>query len=169
MTTAIDVPTTQIVSNHGLLIFAGTKFIGVVAAWSHTHNQTVTPAYVFGDQVVGINDVKPARGEPVENMPGNATGMSINIERYDIYTERFEDAFGTKRLDMLTMQNSPLTFKEVIKGPGQRFDLIGQFYGVHFTSLGYQHRADDTRQVRVQASAAFTRRRIRSPQVASVT
>ena len=168
MTTQIDVPLTTTVSNHGLLIFAGTKFIGVVPEWSTQQAQTVTPMYVFGDAVVGQNDARAARGEPFENMPGNATGMTINLARYVIYTDRFETAFGTKQLDMLTYQNSALTFKEVIKGPGQRFDLVSVFYGVWFTSLGYQHSAEGPRSVRAAAAASYTRRRILNAQIASV-
>jgi hypothetical protein len=134
MALAIDVPETTVVGSHGLQILVNGQPIGAITRWSVQQSQGTTNLYAFGDDVVGFDHVRPARGEPFENFPGNLTGQTIQFTRFQIYTALTEDVLGTKRLESLTFQNRPLTVREVIQGPGGRFNLVNVYYGVLTTT-----------------------------------
>jgi hypothetical protein len=157
----VQVPFTTTVTSHGLLIKTGKEVVGCISKFGPSMSRTVTPVFEFGSQTTGTGgDVSADAGEPYENVPGNISGTQINIERYDIYTARFERAFGTNDLVMLTRQDKPIQLIEFLAGPADNnLTFTTVYYGVWFTSLGRDYSADGDRIVKVSAQAMYTRKR----------
>ena len=158
---AILVPDTTQVTSHGLLIqVAGAQPIGAVTEWSPSQSREVFTSFEFGSVTAGGGDDIPAdSGEPFEKAPGNISGTTIEIARYDLYTSRFESAFGTNNLYMLTRQSSGIRFVEYMKAPDTAVDYTTIYFGVWFTRLGRRYSAEGDRRVRVDGSAEYTRQR----------
>lgn len=159
----VQVPFTTTVSNHGLLIQTAGEVIGAITAWSPRQTRAAQPVFEFGGVTTGgggsPNDIQGDSGEPYEIVPGNIGGTEIQIRRYDLYTKRFETAFGTNNLHMLTRQQSPLKFIEFTTGPEPSLNFSDIYYGAWFTSLGREHNADQNRIVMANATAMYTRKR----------
>lgn len=156
---AISVPLSTTVTNHGLIISAAGGPVGAITSWQPGQTRTVTPVYAFGDFVTGANDVVPEVGEPYEMVPGNIGGTQITINRYDIYTQRFERAFGTNDLTMLTQQNQSIRLNEYWATPDGDASFTNIYYGCWFTNLGRTMDAKADRIVQVSASAMYARKR----------
>lgn len=156
---AISPPNTQTVTNHGLFISVGGSVVGAINEWAPSQARTVTPVFEFGGVTTGQSDVPAQAGEQYENVPGNITGTELTIARYDIYSSRFENAFGTSDLIMLSGQTNPIQFREFIQAPDGTFAEQNVYYGVWFTRLGRRHDAKGDRIVMVQAAAMYTRKR----------
>jgi hypothetical protein len=160
---AINVPLTTTVTNHGLVISVGGGVVGAITSWAPSQTRTATPVFSFGDSSNGGpvgagEDVPWDSGEPYEIVPGNIGGTTLRVGRYDIYTQRFESAFGTDDLTMLTRQSNSIRFIEYINGPdGARFTTI--YYGAWFTNLGRSHDAKSDRIVMVNGDAMYARKR----------
>ena len=129
---------------------------------------------------VGADD----SGNPKEYMPGNITGLTINVNRYDIYNKRMEEAFGTSDLIMLTRQTQPFDLYETWAIPSKNQEdggislaqnqVGGGVIGINttpftekelyiyqncwFTSLGRTLRSDDNRVVNVNATVVYTKK-----------
>jgi len=141
-------PSTLTKTSHALTIKVNGEAIGLINGWNPTQSRTVTGIYEIGTD---------NSGNPVEYMPGNATGLTISISRYDMYTKRMEEAFGTKDLVMLTRQSEPFDVHEVWKtvdGKDERFIYTGCW----FTSLGRTIRSDDNRIINVNATLVYTKK-----------
>lgn len=155
----IQPPSTQVVTNHGLFISVNGKVVGAINTWEPDESQGVQAVWEFGGVTTGQNDVPAERGEAFENVPGNITGTTIGITRYDIYASRFESAFGTRDLIMLSRQTEPIQFREFIQAPDGTFAEQNVYYGVWFNKRGRRHDAKGDRIVMVNASATYTRKR----------
>ena len=144
-----NVPDTLIRTSHAVTIKAQGVTVGLINGWNANQSRTVTPIYQVGED---------NSGNPEEIMPGNVTGLSITINRYDIYPTRMEVAFGTPDLVMLTRQNQPFDVLEIWKFPGN----IGQerfiYTGCWFNSLGRNISSNDARIVNVNASLMYTKK-----------
>jgi hypothetical protein len=162
----MTVPVTLTRTSHALTIRANGVAVGLINGWNPTQGRTVTPIFE-----VGVD----GSGNPVEYMPGNATGLNISINRYDLYTLRMEEAFGTPDLTMLTRQNEPFDVFEVWQVPDiTALELALENAGIEagtikpkerfvyrgcwFTSLGRTIRADDNRIVNVNATLVYTQK-----------
>lgn len=160
MATAITPPQTSTVSNHGLFIWAAGQVVGAIVNWEPNQTRQITPCFEFGAVTTGTgNDVPAAAGEQYENVPGNMGGTEISIARYDLYTSKFETAFGTNDLVMLSGQGAPIQFREFIYAPTGDVSESSVYYGAWFNKLGRRHDAKGDRVVMVQASAMYTRKR----------
>ena len=123
-----------------------------------------TPVYEFGNgssnvTAGGGDDILGDIGEAYETVPGNIGGTELQISRYDLYTSRFETAFGTTSLDMLVNQRSSIRFVEIFKSPGNDLNFGRIFYGCWFTRKGRNHDANSTRIEQADASAMYARAR----------
>jgi hypothetical protein len=124
--------------------------VGLINGWAPTQGRTVTPIF----QVMEDNS-----GNPEELMPGNITGLSITVTRYDIYKTRMEEAFGTVDLVMLTRQNTPFDVIEAWQLPGSKEGKERFLYsGCWFTSLGRTLSSNDARIVNVNATLMYTKK-----------
>lgn len=143
-------PSTLVRTSHALTIKVGGNTIGLINGWTPAQSRTVTPIFEL--------DIDNS-GDPVECMPGNMSGMTVSINRYDIYTQRMEEAFGTTDLTMLSRQGQPFEVFEIWVSPGNSEEVDRFIYsGCWFTSLGRQLRSDDTRLVNVNASLIYTKK-----------
>lgn len=156
----VTVPTTTTITSHGLLIQARGEVIGAITRWRTNENRTITPVFEFGGVTTGAgDDIQGDSGEPYENVPGNIGGTTIGIQRYDIYTKRFENAFGTNNLEMLTKQTSSIRFVEFITAPDGTAAFQKIYYGAWFNRKGREYAADGPRVVMADAEATYTRSR----------
>lgn len=151
-------PKTATITNHGLVIAVKGQVVGAITRFGSSQNRNVKPVFEFGSQTVGGGDDIPADpGEPFEIVPGNIGGTELTIDRYDIYTKKFEVAFGTNNLIMLTRQDAAIRFIEFWASPDGTFDFTRIYYGAYFTRLGFEHNAEGDRIRMARASAMFTR------------
>ena len=152
------VPNTTIRTSHSLTIRVNSEDIGVINGWNPQQNRTITAAYQIGT----FTDSVPT-GEPVEKLPGNVAGMTVGIQRYDIYTKRMETVFGTVDLTMLSRQLNPFSVVERWEypaspdGSGGSIEYI-TYLGCWFQSIGRQFRSDGDRIVNVNATLEYTRK-----------
>jgi len=172
-------PLTRVRTTHALSIKVGGTTIGLINGWNATQSRTVTPVF----EVDTDNS-----GNPVENCPGNAAGLTISVSRYDAYIRRMEEAFGTPDLTMLTRQNEPFQVIETWALPNVQnysrfinninagsvsretlFEKFGSaspftdqerfvYEGCWFTNIGRTLRSDDNRIVNVNATMIYTRK-----------
>lgn len=153
------IPNTTVRTSHSLTIRANNQDIGLINSWNPTQQRTITAAYQIGTFVGNV-----ASGEPVEKVPGNVTGMTVAIQRYDIYVKKMEDAFGTADLIMLSNQLSPFSVVERWSYPDSAGALAGssemiEYIGCWFSSLGRNFRSDGDRIVNVNGTLEYTRKR----------
>lgn len=158
---AVKVPFTSTMTNHGLLIqVAPGEAVGAITSWAPRQNRTATPVFEFGQLTTGGGDDVPADpGEPFEIVPGNIGGTEINVRRYDIYTKRFENAFKTNNLMMLTRQDKSIRLIEFWASPEGTLDFTYIYYGCWFTNIGREHSAENNRIVMANATLMYARRR----------
>jgi hypothetical protein len=180
-------PLTRVRTTHALTIKANGTTVGLINGWNTSSSRTITPVFE-----VGTDD----SGNPVENCPGNATGLTINVSRYDAYIRRLEEAFGTPDLTMLTRQNEPFqvietwalpdiqnysrTINQINAGvaPATLLEKFGTaspftdqerfiYEGCWFTNIGRTLRSDDNRIVNVSATIMYTKRQKASGAIGS--
>lgn len=157
---AVKVPATSTITNSGMLIQVAGEAVGAITGWNVRISRDATECFEFGSLTTGGGDDIPAdAGEAFEIVPGNSRGNTISIRRYDLYTKRFENAFKTNSLEMLTKQDKSIRLIEFNKSPDGSLDMTMVYYGCWFTSLGRQHAADGNRIVLADAEVKFTRRR----------
>lgn len=157
---AVKLQATSTTTTHGLLIQANGSAIGAITDWAPKQNMTATPVFEFGQVTVGGgDDIMADRGEPFEIVPANIGGTTVSISRYDIYTNRFENAFKTNNLQMLTRQDKAIKLIEFWATPDDVANFSNIYYGAWFTSIGRQHKAEGNRIVMVSAELMYTRKR----------
>lgn len=155
----VSVPFTKVVNSHGLLIqVAGGQLVGAITSFSTRQSRAAKPLFEFGTSTIGGgDDVEANSGEPFEIAPGVSAGTTIDIQRYDIWTSHFEQAFGTQDLTMLTNQLSSIRFIEFWTGPEANLNFTKVYYGAWFTSLGRTINAEGDRVRMATAQAMYAR------------
>jgi len=171
------IPLTQVRTSHALSIRANGQTVGLINSWAPSQSRTLTPVFE-----VAVDD----SGNPIEYVPGNMSGLTINVNRFDAYAARLEEAFGTRDLVMLTRQSEPIDLYEIWTVPTRdptAFDrgaanvltsignAIGKsvdtsfinkerfvYSGCWFTSLGRTLSSDDNRIVNVNATLVYTKK-----------
>lgn len=161
-------PNTVTTTNHGLLIQVGGVVIGAIHSWAPSMARAVTEVYAFGDDSTVLGQGSAAgsiaavgAGDPYENVPGNVTGLSIRVDRYDLYNKQMESQFTKPvTMTMLSDQLDPFEVVEVLKKPSAqgRGQNTSTYQGCWFTSLGRTHSATDDRIVKVGAELKYTRK-----------
>lgn len=151
------IPRTLTRTSHALSIKANGITVGLINGWNTTSGRTVTPVFEVGSDGSGV---------PIENVGGNATNLTITINRYDLYTNRMEEAFGTPDVVMLTRQSDPFELVESWKLPESTEDgevaFTGEerfvYSGCWFTSVGRTIRSDDNRIVNANATLIYAKK-----------
>lgn len=156
----LSIPFTTTVSSHGLLIRANGITLGGISSFSESQQRNVKGLYEFGAVTVGGGqDIQGDSGEAYEGMPGTEGLITLSIDRQDLYTSRFEQAFGTNDLEMLTKQSSAISLISYIVGPQKNLSFGYVYYGVWFTQIGRALQAEGDKVVMTKAQAVATRRR----------
>lgn len=101
-------PNTKTRTSHGLAIKVQGVTVGLIQSWNYSLTRDVTPVY----------ELNPlTSGRPVDNVPGNIKGLTIDVTRVDLYNKTMEEAFGTSDLTMLSNQANPFEVHEVWQNP----------------------------------------------------
>jgi len=141
----MPVPSTGIRTSHAISIRAGRTTIGQIQTWAPTQSKTITPAYELRSE---------SSGTVTENVPGNITGLTIQVSRYDLFTSKMEEVWGTSAaLWMLSNQLTPLEITEKWSSPGLNESFV--YYGCWFSQLGRNMQAQGDRIVLVNATLAY--------------
>jgi len=146
-------PQTLVRTSHSLTIRANSQSIGLINGWNPTISRTITPIYEIKTRT---------SGDPLEKVPGNVTGQTIAIQRYDLYKGRMETAFGTPDLMMLSLQDAPFDVIERWIFPdsaavGGGTEVI-RYEGCWFSNIGRNYRSDGDRIVNVNATLEYVKR-----------
>lgn len=100
----MPIPATNIRTSHAISIRVGGTTIGQIQSWAPNQSRNITAVHE-------INAV--GTGEPFENAPGIATNLTIQVSRYDLFSAKMEEVWGTKNaLWMLTNQHNPIDVEE---------------------------------------------------------
>jgi len=147
-------PTTLVRTSHSLTIKARPSglVIGLINGWTPAISRTITPVY----QIATFH-INTRSGDPIEQVPGNVTGLTLTVQRYDIYTQRMEQAFGTTDLIMLSRQTEPFDVEETWQSPDNIIERI-TYQGCWFSTIGRSYRSDGDRIINVNATLNYTRR-----------
>jgi hypothetical protein len=130
--------------------------IGAINEWNPRINRTITEVYEFGQ--VNVQFVT-GNGEPFEKVPGNVSGMQVDVRRYDIYTEQMEQAFAVGvDLTMLSNQNVAFDVRETWTTPNNVNNYHNEYRGCWFSDIGRTISTTGDRIVNVNATLQYTRR-----------
>jgi hypothetical protein len=139
-------PNTTTRTSHSLSIIVNGQRIGLINGWNPQQNRDVNPIYELNVETSGL---------PLENIPGNVRGLTIGVNRFDVWPSRMEQVFGTVDLSMLSNQQSPFSVQEEWTWPDGTTKEVWLYEGVYFTSIGRNLRSDDQRFVNVNASLVY--------------
>jgi hypothetical protein len=98
----------------------------------------------------------------LEKIPGNVTGQTIAVQRYDLYVRRMEVAFGTPDVMMLSTQDTPFSVVERWQYPDGSIETL-QYTGCWFSNIGKNYRSDGDRIVNVNATLEYVKRELVQP------
>jgi hypothetical protein len=100
----MPVPVTQIRTSHAISIKAGGQVIGQIQSWGPHQSRDVRTKYE-------INAV--GTGAIAEQIPGNQTGQTLQVVRFDLYKAKMEEVWGLDR-PMLALcdQQNPFDVEE---------------------------------------------------------
>jgi len=147
----MQVPNTLIRTSHAISIMADKTVIGQIQTWAPNQSRTITPTYQLDPK---------SSGTVFENVPGNITGLTIQVARYDLFAKKMEEVWGTVRvLWMLSDQLNPLSITE----KWTRYDGASEAYeyeGCYFSQLGRNMQAQGDRIVMVNATLNYVKVRL---------
>lgn len=145
----MPVPVTTTRTDHAISIRVDGVPIGQIQDWTPQQSRTVTPVYELNSDT---------SGEVIENVPGNLGGLTIGVNRYDLYLHKMEEVWGANfSINMLTDQTQSISVREKWLNPdGPDESYI--YTGCWFTSLGRNHSAQGDRITKVNASLMYVRK-----------
>lgn len=144
----MPVPETSIRTSHAISIYpsVGNVPIGQIQTWAPNQSRTITPAYELKSDT---------SGNVTENVPGNVTGLTIQVSRYDLFASKMEEVWGSsKSLWMLGNQLNPLEIREKWRGPTGTVETY-LYRGCWFSQLGRNMQAQGDRIVMVNATLNY--------------
>lgn len=139
-------PNTLARTGHSITILFAGKALGMINGWAPQQSRQITPLYEINSETSGL---------PLENIPGNVQNLTMAIQRYDLWSSRLEQAFGSVDLSMLSNQQSPFQVQERWIAPSGAVE-VWQYEGCWFSQIGRNFRSDDTRLVNVNAAITYT-------------
>jgi hypothetical protein len=152
----IQPPNTVAQLSHAVTIRANGQTVGAINEWSPRHTRAVTELYELADGTTG--GFAPGVGVPFEKVPGNISGMTVEVRRYDIYPQQMEQAFTVADLTMLSNQNDPFECRETWTTPNNANGYFNRYQGCWFSDLGRTLSATADRVINVNATLQWTRR-----------
>ena len=144
-------PDTLTKTSHSFSILFNGVRIGLINGWNPVQSRAVAPIYELNVETSGL---------PYENIPGNMSGLNIQIARYDLWVQRLEQVFarGQSPFDMLSNQKTPFTVVEEWLKPDGSVEAW-EYLGCWFTTLGRNISSGDARVVNVNASLIYLYKR----------
>ena len=147
-------PVTTVRTSHGITIQSeGGVVVGFIQSFTPAQSRPVATLYELNAATSGL---------PIENVPGNVGGLTLSVQRYDIYLQRMEQAFGTPDFEMLTDQNRPFIVREITRvplGDGESFsEEVRQYTGCWFTNVGRGYAVTDSRVIMVRGDMAYLKK-----------
>ena len=157
-------PSTVAQLSHAITIKTSGQTIGAINQWNPKMTRAVTELYELADGTT--SGYSPGVGVPMEKVPGNISGMTIDVRRYDVYTMQMEQAFGTADLTMLSAQDTAFDAIETWKFPAQLGEFGGspgpgyfnRYRGCWFSDLGRTIESTGDRIINVNATLQYTRK-----------
>lgn len=147
-------PNTVAQLSHAVTMRVNGITIGAINEWNPRMNKTVTELYEFGPGTTG--PYASDHGEPFEKVPGNVSGMQVEVRRYDIYTQQMEQAFGTPDITMLSSQKTAFEVREAWNVIAGVQSYANVYRGCWFSDLGRTLTATGDRTVNVSATLQYT-------------
>jgi hypothetical protein len=145
----VNPPQTAVRTSHAITLKTDKGItIGLIKQWNPSQNRDINPIYELNVET---------SGDPLENVPGNVRNLKIKVTRYDLFTTKMEEAFGTSELVFLSDQDRPFTVQEIWRKPDGSSEGW-QYSGCWFENIGKNYSSDDQRMVLVDASLAYVRR-----------
>ncbi len=145
----VSAPHTITRTDHALSIRVNGQTIGHIQGWSPQQTRSITPIYE-------INSAGP--GHVSENAPGIIGGLTISIERLDLYSKKMENAWGPNfSIVMLMDQHNPLSINERWDNPDGTTEIY-TYTGCWFSSLGRSHSAQGDRITRANATLTYVKK-----------
>jgi hypothetical protein len=142
-------PQTSVRTSHAITIkTSGGVTIGMIKTWNPTVSRDITPIYELNVET---------SGDPVENVPGNVKSLTIKVNRYDLYTKRMEEAFGSVSVNWLSDADRPFAVLEHWRLPDGGIE-IWQYSGCWFNQIGRNYQSEDQRLVMVDAGITYLKR-----------
>jgi hypothetical protein len=161
---AVTPPNTVAQLSHAVTIRANGITLGAINEWNPRQTRTVTELFEFGVVTPGgaqagtTQQYSKLSGEPFEKVPGNVSGMQVDVRRYDIYTVQMEQVFGTPDLHLLSNQLNAFNVVETWQTPNNINNYFNHYQGCWFSDLGRTLSATGDRTINVNATLQFTRR-----------
>lgn len=161
---AVTPPNTVAQLSHAMTIQVNGITVGAISDWGPRQTQQVTELYEFGVVTAGgaeggtTAQYSRYSGEPFEKVPGNVSGLQIEVRRYDVYTIPMELAFGTPDLTMLSNQRNAFHVREMWTKPDNTNNYFNHYQGCWFSDLGRTMSTSGDRTVQVNATLQYTRR-----------
>ena len=144
-------PATETRTSHSIAIKLNGSTIGMISSWSPSAARAIGQVYELNPNSSGM---------PYENVPGNVSGLTLSISRYDLWTQRLENVFegtpGNSVLRMIWDQQAPFSVVESWTYPDGTMENW-TYAGCWFSSIGRTIRSDDNRVVQVNASITYLR------------
>lgn len=153
MATQVLPPETSTQTSHGLSIRVGGVTIGAINGWNPAITRGIAELYEFGT-VTGLYEA--SNGAPYEKVPNNVSGMTVQIQRYDLWTARMEQVFGTGDITMLSNQRAPFEVREVWVQPSNA-QYAKNYRGCWFSNVGRNLSTTAERVVQVSATLEYTK------------
>jgi hypothetical protein len=156
MAATIQPPNTVTSTSHGVTLHSmpSGRMIGSIFQWSPKQTLAVTEVREFGN-VTGPYGSEA--GMPYEKVPGNVSGMQIEVGRCDLYTQRLEEAFGTVDLTILSQDPNAFDVREAWRTPSNTNNYALVYQGCRFSSISRSLATTDERIVRVTGTLDYTR------------
>lgn len=145
---AINPPNTRLRMSHALTIRARGQTVGLIQTWNVAQNRAVNMTFELNSATSGA---------PVERTPGNMGGLSIAVTRYDLYTKKMEQAFGTADFTMLADQTEKFQVREVWRNPDGSIETF-VYLECYFSNIGRNISSTGDRLVMVNATVEYLRR-----------
>jgi len=155
-------PNTVAQLSHAMVIRAsgagGNATIGAVNQWSPRHDRALQDLHEFGQTTAApFGRYAQNPGEPFEVVPGNITGMQIDVARWDLYVDQMETAFLTPDLTMLSNQFDSFTLREIWTAPAATNNYAKLYQGAWFGNIGRTIDAKGDRSINVNAQIRYNR------------
>jgi hypothetical protein len=150
-TSATIAPKTSTATSHAIAIKSGSATVGRIQSWSPNQSRAVTAIYEINAATMG---------DVAENVPGVASGLTIQVMRYDLFSTRMEEAWGEdfQIREMLCNQANPLNLQEKWVYPDGTFSVY-MYSGCWFSNMGRTMSVQGDRIINVSATIQYERKR----------